>query len=68
MRWVVVFFGEVTVERFGWRFYFGDKLIQSENDYDKEVFNREIGAVERIDVVKHQVVVRFDDRRRVARR
>ena len=31
--------GQPTVERFGWRFQMGDKLIQTENDYDKEVFN-----------------------------
>jgi hypothetical protein len=42
----------------------GDKLIQTLNDYDKdkEVFNGDIGTVERIDVVEHQVAVRFDDR------
>jgi exodeoxyribonuclease V alpha subunit len=50
------------VERFGWRFQGGDKIIQTENDYDKEVFSGDIGTVERIDSVEHQVVVRFDDR------
>jgi exodeoxyribonuclease V alpha subunit len=54
--------GQPTVERFGWRFQMGDKIIQTENDYDKEVFNGDIGTVERIDAVEHQVVVRFDDR------
>ena len=54
--------GQPTVERFGWRFQIGDKLIQTENDYDKEVFNGDIGTVERIDVVEHQVAVRFDGR------
>jgi len=28
-----------TVERFRWRFQMRDKIIQTENDYDKEVFN-----------------------------
>src|SRR5205823_12616314 len=51
-----------SVERFGWRFQRGDKIIQTENDYDKEVFNGDIGTVDRIDSVEHQVVVRFDDR------
>jgi exodeoxyribonuclease V alpha subunit len=55
--------GQPSVERFGWRFQMGDKVIQTENDYDKEVFNGDIGTVERIDAVEHQVVVRFDDRR-----
>jgi exodeoxyribonuclease V alpha subunit len=31
--------GEPNVERFGWRFQMRDKVIQTENDYDKEVFN-----------------------------
>jgi exodeoxyribonuclease V alpha subunit len=54
--------GEPSVERFGWRFQIRDKVIQTENDYDKEVFNGDIGTVEQIDPVEHQVVVRFDDR------
>jgi exodeoxyribonuclease V alpha subunit len=54
--------GQPSVERFGWRFQIRDKVIQTENDYDKEVFNGDIGTVDRIDVVEHQVVVRFDDR------
>lgn len=54
--------GEPTVERFGWRFQMRDKVMQTENDYDKEVFNGDIGIVERIDLVDQQVAVRFDDR------
>jgi exodeoxyribonuclease V alpha subunit len=54
--------GQPTVERFGWRFQLGDKVIQTENDYDKEVFNGDIGIVEHIDSVEHQVTIRFDDR------
>jgi exodeoxyribonuclease V alpha subunit len=54
--------GQAAVERFGWRFQIGDKVIQTENDYDKEVFNGDIGIVERIDSVEHEVTIRFDDR------
>jgi exodeoxyribonuclease V alpha subunit len=54
--------GESSVERFGWRFQMGDKVIQTENDYDKEVFNGDIGIVERIDSVEHEVTIRFDGR------
>jgi exodeoxyribonuclease V alpha subunit len=50
------------VERFGWRFQVRDKVIQTENDYDKEVFNGDVGTVERVDLVEHEVMVRFDDR------
>jgi len=35
--------GEPSVERFGWQFQMRDKVIQTENDYDKEVFNGERG-------------------------
>ena len=51
------------VERFGWRFQMCDKVIQTENDYDKDVFNGDIGTIERIDPVNHEVTVRFDERR-----
>src|ERR1700682_3006039 len=54
--------GQPVVERFGWRFQIGDKVIQTENDYDKEVFNGDIGIVERIERVEHEVTIRFDDR------
>jgi len=54
--------GQASVERFGWRFQIGDKIIQTENDYDKDVFNGDIGIVERIDGVEQQVAVRFDER------
>src|SRR6202041_2157537 len=37
--------GERKVERFGWTFAPGDKVMQIENDYDKEVYNGDIGYV-----------------------
>ena len=39
-----------------------DKVIQTENDYDKDVFNGDVGIVERVDPVEQQVAIRFDDR------
>jgi exodeoxyribonuclease V alpha subunit len=54
--------GQPSVERFGWRFQIRDKVIQTENDYDKEVFNGDIGIIERIDPVEHEVTIRFDER------
>ena len=53
--------GEPTVERFGCRFQVRDKVIQTENDYDKDVFNGDVGTVERVDPVEQQVAIRFDD-------
>jgi exodeoxyribonuclease V alpha subunit len=54
--------GESVAERFGWRFRVRDKVIQTENDYKKEVFNGDIGTIERIDPVEQELSIRFDDR------
>jgi exodeoxyribonuclease V alpha subunit len=35
--------GDKKVERFGWTFAPGDKVMQIENEYDKEVYNGDIG-------------------------
>jgi len=35
------------VERFGWTFATGNKVMQIENDYDKEVYNGDIGDADR---------------------
>ncbi len=53
---------EPVVEKFGWQFGVRDKVIQTENDYDKDVFNGDIGQVARIDRVKSEAAVRFDKR------
>ena len=37
--------GERRVELFGWTFAPGDKVMQIENDYDKEVYNGDIGRI-----------------------
>jgi ATP-dependent exoDNAse (exonuclease V) alpha subunit len=34
----------------GWTFRPGDKVMQVENDYDKEVYNGDLGVVSRIDM------------------
>lgn len=36
--------GEKKVERFGWTFAPGDKVMQIENDYDKDVFRCSVPA------------------------
>jgi len=54
--------GEPAAARFGRRFQVRDKVIQTENDYKKEVFNGDIGTIERIDPVEQAVSIRFDDR------
>jgi exodeoxyribonuclease V alpha subunit len=54
--------GEPVVERFGWLFRVRDKVIQTENDYKKEVFNGDIGIIDKIDAVEQEVSIRFDER------
>ncbi len=54
--------GERKVERFGWTFAPGDKVMQIENDYDKEVYNGDIGYVGDVDPVVGEVTVTFDGR------
>ena len=41
--------GERKVERFGWTFAPGDKVMQIENDYEKEVYNGDIGYFDDVD-------------------
>jgi exodeoxyribonuclease V alpha subunit len=41
----------------------GDKVMQIRNNYDLEVFNGDIGRIERIGSETHEVLVRYDDRR-----
>jgi exodeoxyribonuclease V alpha subunit len=52
--------GERKVERFGWTFAPGDKVMQIENDYDKEVYNGDIGYV--ADVDDGELTASFDGR------
>ena len=54
--------GTAEVERFGQVFRIGDKVMQTENDYDKEVFNGDIGFVDSIDAEAEEAMVRFDGR------
>jgi exodeoxyribonuclease V alpha subunit len=51
-----------TVERFGWRFSPGDRVMETQNDYDREVFNGDLGTVVRIDDDEGAVVVNFEGR------
>ena len=45
------------------RFRQGDKVMQIRNNYDKEVFNGDIGRVESIDTGARTVAVRYENRR-----
>jgi exodeoxyribonuclease V alpha subunit len=50
------------VERFGWSFRVGDKVMQTQNNYTREVFNGDVGRVVRIDEAERELVVDYDGR------
>ena len=54
--------GDRKVERFGWTFAPGDKVMQIENDYDKEVYNGDIGFVADVEPEEGELSVSFDRR------
>jgi exodeoxyribonuclease V alpha subunit len=51
-----------AVQRFGSTFALGDKVMQIENDYDKDVYNGDIGFVRTIDADLGDVTIEFDGR------
>ncbi len=50
------------IERFGITYRVGDKVIQTHNNYDKEVFNGDIGHIVTIETDPLKVQVRYDTR------
>jgi exodeoxyribonuclease V alpha subunit len=53
---------ETAVERFGWRFAPGDRVMETQNDYDRDVFNGDLGRVVRLEAEDQAVIVAFDGR------
>ena len=53
---------EIFVERFRYTYRVGDKVMQTDNDYDKEVFNGDVGYVRSIDSAAQQMIIEFDGR------
>jgi exodeoxyribonuclease V alpha subunit len=51
-----------NVQRYGRTYRVGDRVMQIRNNYDKDVFNGDLGRVKRIDLVEQQVIVEVDDR------
>jgi ATP-dependent exoDNAse (exonuclease V) alpha subunit len=49
-----------VVEKFGRRFAPGDKVMQIQNDYEKEVFNGDIGFVQAIDGEEDTLTMDFE--------
>jgi exodeoxyribonuclease V alpha subunit len=54
--------GRPRIDRFGWTYAPNDKVIQTVNNYDKEVFNGDIGRVMQIDEEEKLISIDFDGR------
>lgn len=54
--------GNDAVEKFGVRFSVGDKVMQVENDYGRDVFNGDVGFVTRLDPEEEVLAADFDGR------
>ena len=54
--------GEDGVIRGGQNFRVHDKVMQIKNNYDKEVFNGDIGRITRIDTENQELAISFDGR------
>jgi exodeoxyribonuclease V alpha subunit len=55
--------GGTSLRRFGRQYKAGDRVLQVRNNYDKDVFNGDIGQIERIDTEALEVIVNYDGRR-----
>jgi len=53
---------DMKVERFGFIYSVGDKVMQTQNDYDKEVYNGDIGYVQEIHLEDNEIILNFDGR------
>jgi exodeoxyribonuclease V alpha subunit len=54
--------GGPEVTRYGWTFRAGDKVLQTVNNYQKEVFNGDVGRIRRIDAEEQELTVDYDGR------
>ena len=54
--------GGPEIQRFGWTFRIGDRVIQTENDYNRDVFNGDLGIIEKINRIEQEMVVNFEGR------
>ncbi len=54
--------GQAEIERLGWAWRVGDKIIQTSNNYQKNVFNGDLGIIVAIDLTEGEVQVDFDGR------
>ena len=46
----------------GYTYRVGDKVLQTENDYAKDVFNGDLGIVTKVDLDESELIVDYDGR------
>jgi exodeoxyribonuclease V alpha subunit len=54
--------GGNQVSKFGSSYGAGDKVLQTVNNYDKEVFNGDIGTITAVDTEESELLIEFDGR------
>ncbi|MCC8150742.1 MAG: DUF4186 family protein [Lachnospiraceae bacterium] len=55
--------GTIFLKRGGTQYRLHDKVMQQRNNYDKEVFNGDIGIISNVDMEENELTVDFDGRR-----
>jgi exodeoxyribonuclease V alpha subunit len=53
---------KLKITKFGNEFIVGDKIIQTVNNYDKEVFNGDLGTIDSINLEDAKLIIKFDER------
>jgi exodeoxyribonuclease V alpha subunit len=48
------------IQRYGWTFRQGDRVIQTENNYSRDVFNGDLGIITKINRVDQELTVDFE--------
>ncbi len=54
--------GGPEIEQFGWTYRVGDRVIQTVNNYERDVFNGDLGVIESINRVEQEMDVSFEGR------
>jgi exodeoxyribonuclease V alpha subunit len=54
--------GKPSLSRAGMEYRLNDKVMQIKNDYDKEVFNGDIGTITDVNIEDQQLTITFDGR------
>lgn len=54
--------GTPSLSRAGIEYRLHDKVMQIKNDYDKEVFNGDIGTIKDVNLEEQELTISFDDR------